>query len=660
MFHQNQITMKKNYYLTGFLMLAFAWMAMDSSGQREVQVAPGIGTLNDAIFGDTTATGDRVDPNTVYVLERGDEAYYGLTGTIEHRDFHLTIKAADGDGARPFLQPRDETGDGSGRAFRPRADLTLMGLHVTNLDQLGGQNTRIIRASGDDINIHLEDCWFDKDGQSFIRVDNPGMNIMIKNCVVSNIGYPNNPNNGRGIDDRGNAIDTLIIENSTFYNISSRIIRDDGGTLGYCKIMNNTFMNVGQHGLSFGPTTKLEAGYNIFVNFGFMPGDAEEPNMLFDIDSVEGVAPEFVLSDNFFYLDTTLVAEFLNDTTSMPMLYGPTMEAYFMETYGEAYKIGKMIEFTDAPPFNDSIIIYDLDPMLDQDDAPFWFEPEPSNGFYHTEVPFDFGYANSVAWGMNNQDVAKGGDPSWDQMNSEFMGIDFEYGWERHVLNQFANAGDAYDNLEVIPNPDPSGINTSDHVLRFTVQDGADPWAGVFTDAFGEMELTQEKHTLEIMVWKDKLSPVGLKVERGTAGDVELKAENTTTSAWETVQIDFDGVIGNTFSRLVFFPDFPGSRTDGGTFYLDNIRIVETPVSVEEDNVNKLRLYPNPAKTFLTVEYTGMKSVVVRDVLGKAVYSLELSGIDQTTLETDDLVSGMYFITVDGQAGSLTTKFLKK
>ena len=39
--------------------------------QREVIVAPGFGTIGTAILGDTTSIGERVDTNTVYLLERG-------------------------------------------------------------------------------------------------------------------------------------------------------------------------------------------------------------------------------------------------------------------------------------------------------------------------------------------------------------------------------------------------------------------------------------------------------------------------------------------------------------------------------------------------------------------------------------------------------------
>ncbi len=317
--------MKKNYFLFGLMMLSVAFFAMETSAQRIVDVAPGLGTLNTAINSDTTGTGDRVDENTTYRLERGNEAYYALLGSISNSGYPLTIIAADGDGAQPFLQPFDE-GDGSSRAFRPKGDLTLKGLHVTNLDQLGGLNERMIRCSADDIRITLDDCWFDQEQTMLIRVDNSGQSFFITNCVISNIGQPKSPNNGRGIDDRGNDIDTIVIENSTWFNLTSRVIRDDGGTLNYARVINNTFANIGQRGITFGPVGMVEMNGNLMINAGFIPRDIDNDEyVVLSVDSIAGVAPTVIMSNISAYMDTTkMVNRFLPknqnfcSTTTMP------------------------------------------------------------------------------------------------------------------------------------------------------------------------------------------------------------------------------------------------------------------------------------------------------------------------------------------------------
>jgi hypothetical protein len=765
---------------------------------RYVDVAPGLGTLNEAINSDTTDLGERIDPeNTVYRLQRGNEAYYLLEGSIENR-FPLVIEAAEGDGARPFLQPA-VVGEEASRAFRARDNITLRGLHVTNYDNAGGQPTRIIRASAEGITILVEDCWFDRDGQSFIRCDDPDMTIKIKNCVVSNIGYPSSPDNGRGIDDRGNNIDTVIIENSTFYNISSRIIRDGGGYIKYAKVNNNTFVNLGQHGISFGPVGMLEVKDNLFMNAAFIPQDEEDGRYVLSVDSLNGAIPDVtqsvIVQNNSFYVDTTAIEGYLNDTLSQVPLFNETMLA-FMEESGDVNTVlNLMVDFEDGPPINTTMIDYITNPDLNLEDAPFWDLPEiPAGGndIYYLDVPYDFGYVNSKAF-VAATDFMQLGDRSWTADRGVMGLVDFEAPNDEFFWFPFGNAGDAPENLNVIPNPDKSGINTSDHVMEYIVLDGAQSWAGAFSDAYGKMEFTEEKHYLEMMVWKDKISNCAMKVEMG--GTVtEVKVPNTKTGEWELIQFDFSANIGETLTRLVVFPDFPDSRTEGGTVYLDNFQIVEgpgtvvdiivnsedhttletavvaaeldgvlsgegpftvfaptdaafdalpegtlddlladptgalanvlkyhvvaakalssdlsdgqtittlqgddltvtingdgvfindaqvtapdimasngvvhvvngvliPPVNVEDKSAFKLKLYPNPVENQMIVQYPEMNQVVVRNILGEAVRTIKLSGVDQTIIQTADLADGVYFITVANEGNSVTTKFVKK
>ncbi len=413
--------MKKIYNAFGLIFLFLAFMAMDVNGQiRYVDVIPGIGTLTDTIKGDTIMEGenmgDRIDPeNTVYRLQRGDQAYYGLEGSISNSGYPLTIVAADGDGARPFLQPRVVDSESS-RPFKPKGDITLIGLHVTNMDNLGGVNTRMLRCDAEGIRVTLDNCWFDQDAQSFIRVDDPDMKFYITNCVISNIGVPMDPNNGRGIDDRGNDIDTIVMENNTFFNLTSRLIRDDGGVINYAKINNNTLVNIGQMGITFGKIDTLIMTNNIAMNAGFIPKDDDDDWFVFAADSVEGVAPYLVMTNNTAYVDTTHLLPYLNDTITVTPLLNPTMVAALVAAGNEDDNDNWNIEFTDGPPFNDSILIYNYDPAWMAADAPDWVVPDlpvGGNGLYHLDVYYDFGFMHTQA-ALGAIDGGQLGDRNWD------------------------------------------------------------------------------------------------------------------------------------------------------------------------------------------------------------------------------------------------------
>src|SRR6056297_3285897 len=187
--------MKKNYLRTGTAAMIFVLIAvfsMSASAQiRYIDVEPGIGTLNTAINGDTTATGERIDPlNTVYRLQRVENIYY-ISELIENIDYPLTVVAEEGDGPRPYLALKtDADGNNPDYCFRAKGDLTLRGLHLTLKDDLGAVSRRTVRASADDITIIVDDCWFDDAHQSGFRLDNSGNKLYITNSVFSNIGDP--------------------------------------------------------------------------------------------------------------------------------------------------------------------------------------------------------------------------------------------------------------------------------------------------------------------------------------------------------------------------------------------------------------------------------------------------------------------------------------
>ena len=150
--------------------------------------------------------------------------------------------------------------------------------------------------------------------------------------------------------------------------------------------------------------------------------------------------------------------------------------------------------------------------------------------------------------------------------------IDFETKTDA-VWEVFANGAGIADDFMVTSNPDKSGLNTSGNVLKFKLNDGADPWAGAFSDSYAPFEITANSHIVTMMVWKSVISPVGFKLEASTNGGpvTEMKVSNTLTNQWEKITFDLSSLVGYSYNRIVIFPDFPDTRTSGTTVYIDNI-----------------------------------------------------------------------------------------
>jgi hypothetical protein len=239
--------------------------------------------------------------------------------------------------------------------------------------------------------------------------------------------------------------------------------------------------------------------------------------------------------------------------------------------------------------------------------------------------------------------------------------VDFENAMADTAWTQFANAGDAPENMFQAENPAKDGINTSDSCLQFIVLDNADPWAGAWSDAFGPVEITADNHTMEMMVYKDKISPSGLKLEQGD-GDptsIELKVSNTVTGEWELLTYDFSDGIGITYTRITVFPDFPDTRTEGGTEYIDNINWAGAS-SVDQVRSEMIRVFPNPVTDMVTVRYPGMNRISISNIVGQRVKTLEFQATGEKVFDVSGLDTGIYFLTLETADGVVSTKFIKE
>ena len=149
-------------------------------------------------------------------------------------------------------------------------------------------------------------------------------------------------------------------------------------------------------------------------------------------------------------------------------------------------------------------------------------------------------------------------------------------GSDTSVWSTFEN--DSNPNIEIVANPNNTGINTSATVAKFTALDAGQPWAGTQTDhkALGEWLLETGNNTLSIMVYKSVVSDVGVKFVNSTNGTIfELKKPNTVTNTWEKLTYDISSFIASgenhNIDRLVIFPDWPADRTSDNIVYFDNV-----------------------------------------------------------------------------------------
>ena len=238
---------------------------------------------------------------------------------------------------------------------------------------------------------------------------------------------------------------------------------------------------------------------------------------------------------------------------------------------------------------------------------------------------------------------------------SQIAPIDFEAGGEgaNWGWNVFENADNPP--LEFVANPDPSGINTSAMVAKFTARDtnaGAAPYAGLESQHggnIGTFDLTSENALVNIMVYKTKISDVGIKFATPSGGaQPEIKVANTLINQWELITVDFSSYIGlgetTGLDQIIVFPDFI-NRTADDIIYFDNITFgipvlnpIDLPITFEDDqtptfsdfNGSSTLLIPNPDASGANTSATVAQNTVPANAAFAGV-NFQVDNIDITT-----------------------------
>ncbi|MBU2491430.1 MAG: T9SS type A sorting domain-containing protein [Bacteroidetes bacterium] len=377
---------KMNFLLFTAVILLFATLQI--SAQRTVTIEPGFGTLGTTIFGDTTATGDRTDPNTIYLLKR--DQLYILDGEFSPT-FPVTLQAEAGTGARPRIILGVPTGGTTpDQTIRPRADFTIRGIYVSAQDELGGMGTRIIRHEENGIRVVVDDCHLDIASQAAFRVNTDDTKTFMTNTIISNIGSMASPDNGRCFDDRGNDIDTLYIKNCTFYNLTSQVIRDGGGDINYAYFDHNTFNNiaaagsVGQYSLEFGAANEVVFTNNLVKDGNFLGADDGVGSVVSVMPPTDaGVTQSVIVKNNNIFWTENIISNY-PDSVFAPNAFDSLTTAFIEANGDAASNISEFLNFTDGPDVP-------LNTML-----AFWAAIEPFEMDKEGHESFNFAYPTNA------------------------------------------------------------------------------------------------------------------------------------------------------------------------------------------------------------------------------------------------------------------------
>ena len=241
--------------------------------------------------------------------------------------------------------------------------------------------------------------------------------------------------------------------------------------------------------------------------------------------------------------------------------------------------------------------------------------------------------------------------------------IDFEQGGHGANWNWTTFGNQTNLPLEIVTNPDSSSINPSSMVAKFTALQAGDPWAGVESmhGEIGSFSFDNTNCIVKIMVWKSVISPVGIKfVDPGNAAQPEIKVSNTLINQWEELTFDFSSRIGVypvTKDQIVIFPDFDlGGRSQDNIIYFDNVYGSLNNTNTQEEDHEKISVYPNPTSDLIFLENVkSLEKVEIYDLIGN------LKGVHyQEVVDISTYSNGVYLLKVSSEKATTLIKVIKK
>jgi hypothetical protein len=230
--------MKKIYILA---MLAFSIVG-NMLAQDILVVAPGVGTLNDAV----AANGG----SKIYQLTAGE--WYGLNAPIENVDYHLQIIGSEPavEGGKPATLQTGSYVNGApfDKMFDAKGDITLKNIYFVNADLTAQVPNQFLVQSKSDARVIVDNCVLHPACVA-LGINGQGGNIKtyFTNNLVIDHGHQLSPNDGHFFafdNTTGVGLDTLWVENNTFVCMGMNLFQGSFGNMvnNVVSFNHNTFV----------------------------------------------------------------------------------------------------------------------------------------------------------------------------------------------------------------------------------------------------------------------------------------------------------------------------------------------------------------------------------------------------------------------------------
>lgn len=287
--------------------------------QEEVIVIPGgmenAGKIETIINGDTTNTGERVNPDRVYELESNTFHIQHAPIRIHNPNGTLTIRGQEGETKAVWVKQAINEVDIAKNQIN--SSLTIQNIQYQGMQPNGHVNYRFFEMEGNDRKLVVEDCLFENAFGMYFNLNSclKGLKIIMKNNYWRDLFNLKERWEHRILTAKV-PIDTLIFENNTVTGGGLTILIQNS-LIKYAVINHNTIIN--NHNYPFLNQYWKEVYFtnNLFVN-GFMLGEdmvniadgGQDPDkLLMGIVGVDTIISSIKIQDEFLNEDGSLTEE---------------------------------------------------------------------------------------------------------------------------------------------------------------------------------------------------------------------------------------------------------------------------------------------------------------------------------------------------------------
>ena len=221
--------------------------------------------------------------------------------------------------------------------------------------------------------------------------------------------------------------------------------------------------------------------------------------------------------------------------------------------------------------------------------------------------------------------------------------------------------------LTTVANPDVDADNASAVVGKIVRHLGA-PFGGSKITFSNNLDFSSHPE-ITMKVWTS--APIGtnvtLKAEKPFWGE-ERSVQTTKTSEWETLSFNFTGALNDMPTLTLLFDFVAGSSNVGdgsvnSTFYFDDIKYANVPLSIEQNEVlSSFDVYPNPASSqwMISSKTLNVFSAALYDLNGQLLGNFDAQGSDKIAIDASPYSPGTYLAKISSSLGDHFVRLVKR